>query len=65
MKSGVLQSPNLLVNHFGEDDCPSLLARSVAIWIDRAIVERTFPSSNASRPAMVHPPGAGKKISAN
>lgn len=31
----------------------------VATWMARAIVERTRPSSIVSRPAIVHPPGAG------
>ena len=37
---------------------PSWLARSVATWILRAIVDRTRPSSRAKIPAMVDPPGA-------
>ena len=40
-------------------DCfPNSLARSVATWIARAIVDRILPSSIASRPAIVQPPGA-------
>lgn len=39
---------------------PSSLARSVATWMALAMVDRTLPSSMASRPAIVHPPGAGK-----
>ena len=37
---------------------PNSLARSVATWIARAIVDRVLPSSNVRRPAIVHPPGA-------
>lgn len=37
---------------------PSSLALSVATWMARAMVDRTRPSSMASKPAIVHPPGA-------
>lgn len=43
--------------------CPSSLARSVAIWMPLAIVDLTLPSSRASSPAIVQPPGAGNKTS--
>lgn len=37
---------------------PNSLALSVAIWIPRAIADRTRPSSIANRPAIVQPAGA-------
>lgn len=53
----MMHNTNNHYNHFLA--CPKPEACDVATWIVRAIVERTFPSSRARRPAIVQPPGAG------
>ena len=56
----VLNLQFILFYFFG--GCPNSLARSVAICIPLAMVDRTRPSSNANNPAIVQPPGALKRL---